>query len=105
MEEKIEIAAIGSQDTIVLFNAIGISTYFTSDLQEVDKIIFELVNKQCKIIYISEEIYESIPETLEKYKQTAFPIIIPIPTGDESKGVGLAKIKDNVEKAIGIDIF
>ena len=51
------------------------------------------------------KIYEAIPETLDKYSKSPFPIIIPIPEGIDSKGVGLKKIKDNVEKAIGIDIF
>ena len=44
-------------------------------------------------------------ETLEKYKDKTFPIIIPIPSQKGSKGVGMKKIRDNVEKAIGMDIL
>lgn len=105
MKERIDMAAIGKEDTIVLFNAIGIPTFICNDEDEADKIIFDLTNKSCRIIYVGEEIYEAIPETLDKYSKSPFPIIIPIPEGIDSKGVGLKKIKDNVEKAIGIDIF
>lgn len=105
MKEKNEVAAIGSSDVIILFNAVGIRTFLADDPVQVDKIIFDLANDNYKIIYVSEEIYEVIPETLEKYKNITFPIIIPIPTTEEGKGIGLQKIKKNVEKAIGFDIF
>jgi len=105
MKEKNEVAAIGSSDVVILFNAVGIRTFLADDPIQVDKIIFDLANESYKIIYVSEEIYEAIPETIEKYKNITFPIIIPIPTSEESKGIGLNKIKENVEKAIGFDIF
>lgn len=105
MEQRTDLAAIGSTKSIILFNAIGLKTFLINNINEVDKTIFQLVNQKCKIIYVSEDIYEAIPETIEKYKFSPFPIIIPIPTDVLTKGVGLNKIKENVEKAIGINIF
>lgn len=108
MESKVDLvdmAAIGDQDAIVIFNAIGIKTFKAKSADEVDRIIFDLVNQKCKIIYLSESLYLSLNETLEKYKSSPFPIIIPIPTSEENQGIGMKKIKSNVEKAIGIDIF
>lgn len=105
MENKNEIAAIGKSDVIILFNAVGIQTFQTDDPILVDKIIFQLVNDNFKIIYVAEDIYDLIPETIEKYKSSPFPLIIPIPVTEDSKGIGLKKIKSNVEKAIGFDIF
>ena len=43
--------------------------------------------------------------TLEKYAKSAFPIIIPIPSLAGSTGVGVKKVRSNVEKAIGMDIL
>ncbi len=105
MKSKNEVAAIGGNDAIILFNAVGIRTFLEDDPIVVDRIIFELANENYKIIYVSEDLYENISETLEKYKNITFPIIMPIPTTEEAKGVGLNKIKENVEKAIGFDIF
>ncbi|MDD4123470.1 MAG: V-type ATP synthase subunit F [Bacilli bacterium] len=103
--EKIEVAAIGSTDEIYLFNAVGIMTVLVQDPQEADKKVFELSQAGCKIIYLFEELYTMMGETLEKYKDKTFPIIIPIPSQKGSKGVGMKKIRDNVEKAIGMDIL
>ncbi|HHU56191.1 MAG TPA: V-type ATP synthase subunit F [Acholeplasmataceae bacterium] len=105
MNNKVKVAAIGNHDTIVLFNAVGIKTFITDKVSEVERIIYNLVNENYKIIYVAEELYESIPETIEKYSFDPFPIIIPIPITDQSLGIGQKKIKENVEKAIGIDIF
>jgi V/A-type H+-transporting ATPase subunit F len=105
METTIQIAIVGSDDAIQLFNAVGIRAFPAKTAQDADKIISRLANKQCKIIYVTETIYEEIAETIERYRQQAFPILIPIPSGTTSKGIGLKKIQDNVENAIGIDIF
>lgn len=105
MEEKIDIAAIGDSDNILLFNAIGVRTYISKNPVEIDRIIFELVKLKCKIIYVTEELYTLIPNTIDKYKALPFPIIIPIPSTEENKGIGMKRIKESVEKAIGFDIF
>lgn len=105
MKDRNEIAAIGSNEVVHLFNAVGIRTFQTDNLELVDRIIFELANEHYKIIYLSEDIYEKIPDVIEKYSNKTFPILIPIPTTTDSKGIGLKKVKENVEKAIGFDIF
>ncbi len=103
--EKIDIAAIGQSNEIYLFNAVGITTIVAATPGEADQKIFELSQAECKVIYLEEALYVQMGETLEKYKTKAFPIIIPIPTQEGSQGVGLKKIRDNVEKAIGMDIL
>lgn len=105
MSEKISIAAIGTDDSIVIYNCVGFKTYFSKDYHEIDKIIFDLYKNGCKIIYVTEEIYENIPSTLEKYSQMTYPIIMPLPMDNVNSGVGMKKIRANVEKAIGINIF
>jgi len=99
------VAAIGSTDSVFIFNAVGIKTHLVNNASEADRTIFDLSNQNCKIIYVSEDIYSQISETIEKYSLTPFPIIIPIPISETSLGLGQKRIKDNVEKAIGIDIL
>lgn len=102
---RTDIAAIGKEDTVALFNAVGVTTYYTDNPDEIDQIIFKLSKANCKIIFVSEKVYSIIPETLEKYATSAYPIILPIPLDETSDGLGLKRIRQNVEKAIGINIF
>ena len=105
MSEKVSIAAICTDESVTIYNCVGFKTYFSKDLKDIDKKIFSLYKDGCKIIYVTEYIYENIPETLEKYSQMTYPIILPLPLDNVNSGIGLKKIKANVEKAIGIDIF
>jgi len=105
MEKTIDTAIVGTTDEILLFNAVGITAFPVKDASEAEKTITKLSQRECKIIYVTEELYETIPETIGKYQFSAFPILIPIPSGKGSKGIGLKRIADNVENAIGIDIF
>ncbi len=105
MNELNKICAIGENNNISIFKGIGVDTLVSNDIDEIDKYIFNMVKDGCKIVYISEKLYKRINDTLDKYKNKPFPMIIPIPINQEVEGVGMEKVKKNVEKAIGFDIF
>ena len=66
MPENISIAAIGTSDSVILFNSIGVKTYVIVKVEEVDRIVFELYKSGCKIIYFDEEIYDNISDVSEQ---------------------------------------
>lgn len=105
MNELNKICAIGENNNVSVFKGIGVNTLVSNDIDEIDKYIFNMVKDGCKIIFMSEKLYKKISEILDKYKHKPFPMIIPIPVNEESEGVGIEKIRKNVEKAIGFDIF
>lgn len=103
--EKVSVACIGTTEAILMYNAIGFKTFYSTDYQMIDKQIFKLFKAGYKIIFVTDEVYKNITTTLEKYQDQTYPIIIPIPLDDINQGIGMNKIKANVEKAIGINIF
>ncbi|MDP3130135.1 MAG: V-type ATP synthase subunit F [Bacillota bacterium] len=105
MDKHVEVAAIGRTDAVLLYNAAGFQTFIVAGAGEADKIVFQLSNAKCKVILIDEDLYPAMTETLKKYKTSAFPILMPVPMSSASKGIGMKKIQENVEKAIGINIF
>jgi len=102
---KVDIVAIAEDDTVLLFNVIGIKTYTIKERLALEKKIAELAIEKCKIIYLTEKLYELIPEVIEKYELESYPIIIPLPLKETKESVGVKQIKKNVEKAIGFDIL
>lgn len=105
MSENISVAAIGSDESITIYNAVGFKTFYSNSIDDIDKKIFSFYKNGCKIIYVTEEIFTQIEETREKYSKMAYPIIIPLPLDNKNSGLGTKRIKENVEKAIGINIF
>ena len=100
-----KIAAVGDRASVIIFNTAGIATYAVSDSKEAEKKVRTLATEGYKIIFISEKYTDDLADILEKYRESAYPSIIPIPDRSGTMGVGLKKIKDNMEKAIGTDIF
>jgi V/A-type H+-transporting ATPase subunit F len=105
METNHQIAIVGSTDAIFLFHAVGIRAYLVKDGQEAERTIAMLASRKCKLVFVTESIYEAIPETIEKYHHAPFPIITVLPIDKEKLDIGMKKIKQNVENAIGIDLF
>ncbi len=62
--------------------------------------VFRLAQDGHAIIFVTETVFESIQETRERFRDEPFPAIIPIPGAGGGTGLGMARVKENVEKAI-----
>ena len=103
MENKI--AAVGDRASIIIFNTAGITTRAATNAKEAETAVRELATDGYKVIFISEKYTDDLADILEKYREAAYPAIIPIPDRSGTRGVGNAKIIANMEKAIGTNIF
>ena len=104
--EHISIAAIGDRASVMIFQALGVETVFTTgDPADTERTIHRLAKAGCAVIYITEQAADTVPEALARYKTAPFPAIIPIPDRKGSTGAGMRGIRANVEKAVGADIL
>jgi V/A-type H+-transporting ATPase subunit F len=101
---KDKIAVIGDKDSVLAFKAIGVDVFAVYS----DEDARETLRKQArnyKVIFITEDIAEKISDIVNRYKSTAYPIVLPIPGSQGTTGYGMNSIKKDVEKAIGVDIL
>lgn len=99
------VAVIGDKSSVLAFQALGLDVYSPVDEEDTRNRVDKLARDEYGVIYITEELAEKIPETIEHYKSEPTPAIILIPDSKGSKGLGMAEISKNVEKAVGFDIF
>ncbi len=64
-----------------------------------------LAREDYGIIFITEQVAQAIGETIDRYNKSATPGIILIPSNSGSLGAGLARVRDNVERAVGMNIL
>ena len=57
------------------------------------------------MIFVTEQVAEQASQLIERYKSRPYPVVVPIPSAEGNKGLGMQGIKSNVEKAIGADIL
>lgn len=100
-----KIAVIGDRDSVLGFKALGVSTHFAYDAERAEGLIKRLAREKFAVIFITEELAGQVQEIIERYKARTIPAIIPIPSNQGSKGIGMKMLNDNVEKAVGVNIL
>ena len=102
---KGSLAVIGDRESVMLFRVLGVQTVTAETAEDTARAIHRLAKAGCSVIYLTEELAQLVPEELVRYQSRTFPAIIPIPGSRGSNGLGMSRVRANVEKAIGADIL
>lgn len=99
-----KIAVIGDKESILGFSAIGMDIYPAYEEEDVKKILPKLIEENYAIIYITENVSIKSEKYLEKIKKEKIPAIVTIPSNTGNLKYGQNRIKEMVQKAVGIEI-
>ncbi len=100
-----KIAVVGDKDSIYGFASLGLGIFPCENEIECTRTVRELAKSGYGVIYVTEALYELIPEEIERYRDLPLPAIIPIPGVTGNTGVGMKNVSLSVEKAVGSDII
>jgi V/A-type H+-transporting ATPase subunit F len=99
------IGVIGDKDSILPFKALGIDVFPVVGPEETRKTLDTLARDKYGIVFITEQAAQLIPESIDRYVKELVPAVILIPSNQGSLNIGLDKITENVEKAVGSNIL
>ncbi len=98
------VAVIGDKDSVLVFKAIGVDVYpVDGEIQAREKV--HALARTYSVILVTEQVAKWAEMYIARYSARPYPVIVPIPSAEGSQGLGEARIKANVEKAIGADIL
>ena len=100
-----KIGVIGDRDSVLLFKAVGLDVFFEDEGVSANRTLHRLAREGYVTIFVTEKLFAACAETIEEFKSQAYPAIIPIPDNQGSHGVGEKILRQNVEKAVGMDIL
>lgn len=100
-----KVGIVGQRDAILPFRMIGFETFPVIEAQEAINTLRHLAKEGFGIVYLTENIAEEIPETIAYYDSQLTPAVILLPTHKGSLGLGLRRVQENVEKAVGQNIL
>lgn len=107
-----KLAVIGDKDSVMSFKVLGLDIYPVDYIENDDEmykkiknIIEHVVAKNYAIILITEEYAKISKEVIDRYKAQTIPMITLIPSNRGSLNIGISKIDENIEKAIGTNIL
>ena len=98
-------AVMGDTESIKGFAAVGLDIYPCDDPQEAVRRFHSLTGGEYGVIYITEAIFSLLDKEIRKLDEQPLPAVIPIPglTGDT--GIGVRRLSESVERAVGSDII
>ena len=99
------IGVVGDKDSILAFKALGIDVYPVTEPDEARITINKMAAEKYAIIFVTEQIAKNLEETIERYNRELIPAVILIPSNQGSLNIGMQRINDNVEKAVGVNIL
>jgi len=105
MYDSLRIGVVGEEDAILAFKAIGAVAVPAVTAEEVTAALFQLSQDKVPVIFITEQAARIAPEALARYDLTPDVAVIPIPGIMGTDGLGEARVRENVIKAIGADIL
>lgn len=106
MEKTGKIAVIGDSESATAFLAIGAAVYKAEDEYKAADILRELSKTdEFAVILITENYAAKMEPLMQKLKAQTYPAVLSIPGSTGSNGFGLAGVKKDVEKAVGVDIL
>ena len=100
-----KIAVMGDRDSVMGFKVLGLDVFPVTDPEEGRKTLHRLAREPYAIIYITEQLAAKITEEISRYKDQLTPAIILIPGKEGSLGIGMSKVSESVERAIGANIL
>ncbi len=100
-----KIAVVGDKDSILAFKALGVDVYSVYQADEARRTVDTLAKNDYGVIFITEQIASLIPDTIARYDKEIVPAVILIPSNQGTLNIGMSRINENVEKAVGSNIL
>lgn len=100
-------AAVGSYECTLPFKAIGLDVVVVDDenRDSIGVVLNKFAVSGYAAIFLEEAVYAEFKNAVDEVSETSDVSIIPVPNQSGSMGVGLASIRNSVERAVGMDIF
>lgn len=101
-----KVAVIGEEGFIQPFKASGLSV-FTAQRGEYQSLVRRLTREGYGVVFFEENFIEELSDILEEAKSSPLPCLIPIPKLREKtrERLAMARLKNIIKKAVGVDIF
>jgi V/A-type H+-transporting ATPase subunit F len=101
-----KIAALGEEDIVLGFKALGIETFPVNDSQSTAVLLEKLIqSKEYGIIFVSESMADKVEGLMAEYVSLALPSVVYIPGSQGGQGFAMERIRRIIERAVGADIL
>ena len=92
-----KIAIIGKGESVYAFKAAGGAEKASETLRR--------LAKEYSVIFITDDLAAKLDDLIERMNESAYPVIVPLPGENGSNGYAEGKLKERMERALGVDVL
>lgn len=100
-----KIAIVGDSTSVAGFRPLGFATFAVERPAEARSLWPQLASGEYGIVFVTEPVYEELNELIAETADRPVPAVTVIPGAGSAGGVGEAKIKRAVERALGTSVL
>ncbi len=100
-----KIAVLGDRDSVLGFKALGLDVCPADTAEQAKTILHRLAKENYAIVYLTEQYAVQMEHEIARYQDELTPAVILIPGKEGSLGIGMARVRSAVERAVGADIL
>ena len=97
-------AIIGNGESILAFKAGGVDAYPCENSAEARTVLRRIAGEY-GVIFLTDDLACEMDDLLKRMLETPYPVIVPIPSEKGSSGYAQKKMKEEMERARGVDIL
>lgn len=98
------VGVIGDRDSVLCFQSVGFDVRPVIDKKQAVAELNSLSKNGCAVIFVTDEYYKSAETEIAAFSTSYTTAVIPIPGKNSRDDIGMKKIKQAIEKAVGTDI-
>lgn len=98
------LAVMGPRDTVLPFCATGARVEFVTEA-DCRETLQRLVREGVQVVFFAEEFIPLLADILREYQKSAFPCVIPFPTGRTDRALAIDRVRGIIKRAVGADVF
>lgn len=93
-------AIIGDGDSILVFKAIGMDAYSAASPEKARELLHTL-SKEYQIIYVMDVLAKEIDDTISRFVESPYPVVIPVPSMNREQRLRIRNIKEGDRARVG----
>lgn len=100
-----KMAVLGDPSTVSGFAGLGLEVLaVTAEVEPAALLKEACESRKYAAIYVTEDLLKACASVIERYREAALPVIVPIPGAKGSSGEAGRKLQAAVRRAVGFDI-
>ena len=100
-----KICVIGNEALLFPFLQFGFTTFTPASEKELRDCLRDAIDQNYGIIYIEDAYCFKVRDILDKYRDSLTPVFVPIGEDEEGESFSRQRVREMMEKAIGINVI